>query len=132
MGMSWRAKFVRRAASTVVADMEQPLEVRRVKAERRKVLPLPRKVIYEQSDLGGVQCVVARPRDTLPLRHIVYMHGGGYTVGLWHVYHVFCGLLARSATTTVLAVDYRLAPEHPCPGRCRRLSGGISSPDRPG
>jgi len=50
-----------------------------------------------------------------PQRTVLYFHGGGY---------FFCGLtthrpvsayLARVAQARVLSVDYRMAPEHPCP-----------------
>jgi acetyl esterase/lipase len=101
--------------SAAAADLSQPLEVRRVQADSRRGPPLPRKVAYEEGDVGGVRCVIARPKGKVPQAHIVYMHGGGYSMGLVRAYRGFSGLLARGAAAEVLAVDYRLSPEHPYP-----------------
>lgn len=48
-------------------------------------------------------------------RAIVYLHGGGYVIGSVNSYRDMCERLSRSAKARVLAVDYRLAPEHPFP-----------------
>lgn len=45
----------------------------------------------------------------------VYYHGGGYVVGDLASYDRLCTELADQARCLVLAVDYRLAPEHPFP-----------------
>ncbi len=46
---------------------------------------------------------------------IVYFHGGGWTIGDLDTCESVCRFLAASVPATVLAVDYRLAPEHPFP-----------------
>ena len=46
---------------------------------------------------------------------IIYLHGGGYTVGSPRIYRALTGGLAVAARATVFALDYRLAPEHPYP-----------------
>ena len=48
-------------------------------------------------------------------RAIVYLHGGGYVIGSINSYRDMCERLSRAAKAAVLAVDYRLAPEHPFP-----------------
>lgn len=52
----------------------------------------------------------AAPRPLL-----VYFHGGGWTIGNLDTHDRICRRLATSADVAVLAVDYRLAPEHPWP-----------------
>jgi acetyl esterase/lipase len=46
---------------------------------------------------------------------IVYFHGGGWVIGDLHTHHPFCHTLSLKSGCTVIAVDYRLAPEHPFP-----------------
>lgn len=66
----------------------------------------------------GPNLCLFRPKHTsnerrLPL--LVYLHGGGWTFGSINSCTRFCDALAATGETMVLAVDYRLAPEHPYP-----------------
>lgn len=46
---------------------------------------------------------------------LVWFHGGGYVSGSLDAIDPICRSLARRLSTTVVSVDYRLAPEHPYP-----------------
>ena len=46
---------------------------------------------------------------------LVYLHGGGYVLGDLDSHDDICCGLARDAGVNVIAVDYRLAPEHRFP-----------------
>lgn len=46
---------------------------------------------------------------------LVWFHGGGWCLGSVDEHDVFCRRFAAAAGTTVVAVEYRLAPEHPFP-----------------
>ncbi|HEX7197838.1 MAG TPA: alpha/beta hydrolase [Dongiaceae bacterium] len=50
---------------------------------------------------------------TLPLT--VYFHGGRFFSGDLESHDTICRLLALASASRILAVDYRLAPEHPFP-----------------
>lgn len=46
---------------------------------------------------------------------VIYLHGGGFVIGDLNSHDGICRRLALMADVSVLAVDYRRAPEHPSP-----------------
>jgi acetyl esterase len=54
-----------------------------------------------------------RTESSEPL--LVFFHGGGFVVGDLDTHDDLCRLMCRDAGVHVLAIDYRLAPEHPAP-----------------
>lgn len=46
---------------------------------------------------------------------ILYLHGGAYALGSVNTYRDLVGRLVKAAGLNALAIDYRLAPEHPHP-----------------
>lgn len=66
---------------------------------------------------GGVPLRVYQPagRHRGPQPGIVYFHGGGWVMGDLDTHDTLCRHLANHAGAVVVAVDYRLAPEHPFP-----------------
>jgi len=46
---------------------------------------------------------------------VVYLHGGGWTIGDLDTHDGLCRRMALATDCTVVAVDYRRAPEHPWP-----------------
>jgi len=57
--------------------------------------------------------LVAPSDDPLPV--LVYLHGGGFTIGSIATHDVLCRHLSHLAHCAVLSVGYRLAPEHRFP-----------------
>ena len=53
--------------------------------------------------------------DDEPLPLALYFHGGGWMLGDLDFGHWFCAALVDRLNLAVLAIDYRLAPEHPFP-----------------
>ncbi len=53
------------------------------------------------------------PRGDLPA--LLFFHGGGYVIGDLETHDGLCRILANEAGVCVIAVDYRLAPEHKFP-----------------
>jgi len=50
-----------------------------------------------------------------PHAALVFFHGGGFVVGGLDTHDGICRLLCAEGNLRVIAVDYRLAPEHPYP-----------------
>jgi acetyl esterase len=70
------------------------------------------------AERGVPRLTVIRPRnfrqgERLPA--IVYLHGGGWTLGSLATYEPFCRALANATGQIVIWVEYRLAPEAPYP-----------------
>jgi acetyl esterase len=55
------------------------------------------------------------PSDARPRPVLVYLHGGGWVTGSLDSHDAACRSLCAGGRVTVVAVDYRLAPEHPFP-----------------
>ncbi len=56
------------------------------------------------------------PGSSAPLPVLVYFHGGGWVIGDLDTHDTLCRQLANTSGCAVLAVDYRMGPEHrfPC------------------
>ena len=84
------------------------LEVSKRKLERVQNLRLPAR--------DGHQIVArlyAPSHEVLPV--LVYLHGGGFTIGSLETHDTLCRELSHLAHCAVVSVDYRLAPEHRFP-----------------
>jgi epsilon-lactone hydrolase len=75
----------------------------------------PEGVTYQPVDAGGVPAEWTMPAAADPDRVLLYLHGGGYSVGSIASHRKLVGHLAKAAGVRALSVEYRLAPEHPFP-----------------
>ena len=64
---------------------------------------------------AGVRLRAYFPGPTTSGPVIVYFHGGGWVIGDLDTHDPLCRLIAAETGLRVVAVDYRLAPEHPFP-----------------
>ncbi len=67
---------------------------------------------------GGVPLRLYRPAGTSAatvLPALVFFHGGGWTMGDLDTHDVLCRQLCNGAGVVVVAVDYRMGPEHRFP-----------------
>ena len=90
----------------------------------------PEIAVVEDVPLPGVAAPLHarlyRPSaGTLPL--VIFVHGGGWTFGSLNSHENECRHLALSSGAAVLAIDYRLAPEHPFPAPLEDVLAAITA-----
>lgn len=72
--------------------------------------------IEERSIAANIAVRIYRPAAAAsPRPALLFFHGGGGVIGNLESHDAICRTLANAADTIVIAVDYRLGPEHPFP-----------------
>ncbi|HTO58384.1 MAG TPA: alpha/beta hydrolase [Pseudomonadales bacterium] len=64
---------------------------------------------------NDVRAEILAPSGTPPFPVLIYLHGGGWSIGSPATHHKVARQLCAGAGALVVNVDYRLAPEHPFP-----------------
>ncbi|HEX6602835.1 MAG TPA: alpha/beta hydrolase [Solirubrobacterales bacterium] len=117
--------LVRIAALARGKGLSEGLAVEEARIERRREaevvggqVPIPMAQVEAVEIPGPAGTLKARlyvPAEPVPSALLVYYHGGGWVIGDLETHDRPCRFLAHHAGVQVLAVDYRLAPEHPFP-----------------
>ncbi len=113
------SRYLRRRMKPLpLADME-PQKIRAV-MDRAASPFLPPGVVIEPVSLHFDDALVSgewlRPRSApADQRIILYIHGGGYVFCTPKTHRPLTMRLASHTSRPVFSLDYRLAPEHPCP-----------------
>ena len=97
-----------------------PSEARRLYLERRFFTQpaAPEVAAVQDLAVGAVGLRLYRPLGEAAgavLPGLVYLHGGGWTIGDRDTHDVLCRQLANGSGCAVVSVDYRLGPEHRFP-----------------
>lgn len=93
-----------------------PREARIAYRMGAEILDLPRAPLPRVQDLtaAGRPARLYAPSDArLPV--LLYLHGGGFTIGDLETHDSLCRQLSLRSGAAVLSLDYRLAPEHRFP-----------------
>jgi len=96
-------------------------EARKTYDAAAEILEPPRAVLARVEEIaipaGDGTPLAARlyapSRDVLPA--LLYLHGGGFTIGGLETHDSLCRQIALRSGCAVIALDYRLAPEHRFP-----------------
>ena len=70
---------------------------------------------YSRVNAGGVTAEWVTAEGASDSRVVLYFHGGGYIIGSPRTHRAMLAELSQASGARVLALDYRLAPEHPFP-----------------
>ena len=76
---------------------------------------LPADITRSHVSADGVQCEWLVPDDSPTDKVLLYIHGGGFVLGLTSLHLEMAAYLGKKLGMRVLMVDYRVAPEYPFP-----------------
>ncbi len=77
--------------------------------------PLPKHVYFKRIYIQDIPAAWIIPAKANKEIVMLYLHGGGYAVGSVNTHKALVSKIAKKAGVVALAIDYRLAPEHPFP-----------------
>jgi len=97
------------------AGAKTPQEMRPVLERLFTDFPSARQVKCEPVSAGGVKAEWITAPNAAADRAILYLHGGGYIMGSINTHRELIARLSKAGQARILALDYRLAPEHPFP-----------------
>lgn len=110
-----------KAAGFPELDSLPPVQLRKVTAEMFAAQRLKPEAIARVEDrkipgpAGSIPVRVYTPSGNGPFPVLVFYHGGGFVIGDLDSHDGVCRALANQAGCVVVAIDYRLAPEHKYP-----------------
>lgn len=92
--------------------------------------------VIEAHGLPPISLRWYRPPDASGRPALIYFHGGGFVMGGLESHDSICADLSFDAGLEVMAVDYRLAPEHPFPAALKDVAAAVehfcaTQPGRP-
>ena len=97
-------------------QMAKATDMQSMRAVMEKIAtPAPADVKCTPVNAGGVPAEWIVAPGTAEDRFLLYLHGGGYVLGSINTHREMISRLSRAAGVRALALDYRLAPEHPFP-----------------
>lgn len=86
--------------------------------------PIPADVRVEAANANGVRAEWTTTPEADPARVILFLHGGGYVSGSLSSHRHMVAQAGRKARARTLALEYRLAPEHPFPAALEDVIAG--------
>jgi len=104
-----RAKLASRPRSDDYQQRRRDLDARGL------AYGLPADVTVEPVTAGGVRAEWTATPGARRDAALLYLHGGGYVIGSLDSHRHLVAEAGRAADCWALALDYRLAPEHPFP-----------------
>jgi monoterpene epsilon-lactone hydrolase len=105
-----------------------PVETLRFLARRGEWwFRLPRGIEIHPAIADGVPAEWIVPLGAESRSTIFYIHGGGWTIGLYNVHRRLVAHICRAAGTRALVLDYRLAPENSFPAALEDCVAGYRS-----
>ena len=83
--------------------------------QQAKFIRLPARVAVEPISIDEMYAEWVKPNEVKNDGAVLYLHGGGFTMGSCTTHRSLAARIALSSKTPALLIDYRLAPENPYP-----------------
>jgi hypothetical protein len=106
------------ALRAAIAARPKPADLAEMRANsdaRAKQFPVPADAVVEPVTVNGVKAEWSRTPRADRGSALLYLHGGGYVLGSLDSHRHVAVEIGRVAGMRTLAIDYRMAPEHPFP-----------------
>jgi epsilon-lactone hydrolase len=104
-----REIIAKRVRSDDIAERRRDIDA------RGRQYQLAADVSTRPASANGVKAEWTTTPDADATKAILYLHGGGYVIGSLDSHRHLAAEAGRAARARTLAIDYRLAPEHPFP-----------------
>ena len=104
-----RAQIADRTRATEIPQMRRDYDARGL------AFGLPSDVKVEPLSANGVKAEWTATPGADASKVILFLHGGGYVIGSLDSHRHLVAECGRTAGVRTLAIDYRMAPEHPFP-----------------
>ena len=104
-----RAQIADRTRATEIPQMRRDYDARGL------AFGLPSDVKVEPLSANGVKAEWTSTPGADASKVILFLHGGGYVIGSLDSHRHLVAECGRTAGMRTLAIDYRMAPEHPFP-----------------
>ena len=115
-----KSKFIKAYLNAKPLPIENIIEARKLetsRSSRSAKVPFPGKIDNVIADTGrrATKVRIYTPTGNGPFPVVLYMHGGGFSIGSPETSDNLCRVIARAANAALISIDYALAPEHKFP-----------------
>lgn len=107
--LALREVIASRPRATDIAQRRRDIDA------RGKQFGLPADVTVDTVSAGGVPAEWTTTPGADRTSAVLYLHGGGYVIGSLDSHRHLVAEIGRACGARTLAIDYRMAPEHPFP-----------------
>jgi acetyl esterase/lipase len=107
--LALRELIASRPRTTDIAQRRRDIDA------RGKQFGLPADVTVDTVSAGGVPAEWTTTPGADRTSAVLYLHGGGYVIGSLDSHRHLVAEIGRACSSRALAIDYRMAPEHPFP-----------------
>lgn len=107
--LALRELIASRPRATDIAQRRRDIDARGMQ------FGIPADVTVAKVSAGGVAAEWTATPEADHASAVLYLHGGGYVIGSLDSHRHLAAEIGRACGTRALAIDYRMAPEHPFP-----------------